>query len=207
MAGNPVDLTVYRDTNPAHDHTYYGNACPGAWSDDGSTGSTTPCNSRVVATLDDGNQENGTYYTFQASTSGTGSTIAIDNANSPDTFCPLGWQLPYSGKGGDYYDKSKSGKYLLSQYSIGNDSAGSEKIRSYPLSFVPGGYFDVRQGRLFGKDLYANYWPSTTTSIANGAYRITLTLTRITADDTSNRDVEYTLRCGRFVWHPGNEPI
>ena len=199
MEGTPADIRVYKDTNPAHDHTYYGNACPGLWSPDGSTGSITPCESRIIATINDGDEKNGTYYTFQAASSGTGSSIGTDNTNTPDTFCPLGWQLPYGGTGGDYYDKSKSVRYLFTTYNLQSTQAGSDKARSYPLAYNYSGFLAINQGVLYAKDTHGNYWTSTSNESYNGAYRFNIFLNGAKPSDSSNRDVEYTVRCVKII--------
>ena len=140
MAG--TDVLQYKDGSKSHDHVYYGNGCPGE--------SATTCLSRIVQTNDNESQKNGTYYNFQAITSGSGAIIEDDNTNAPDTFCPLGWQLPYGGTDGDYYDKSKSWKYLFTFYSIIiSDQTSNNKIKTYPLSNVPSGYYNLDNGYLY----------------------------------------------------------
>ena len=151
------------DANVSHDRTYFGNGCPGNNSSSATSG-IEACSSRMVSTVNDGDQKNGTYYHYQAATDGSGAAIATNNTNSPDTFCPLGWQLPYGGTGGDYYDKSKSLKYLLSTYSIISSSSGSTIIRSYPLSFVRAGTYYWSDGRLFYFNEQGYYGSSTINS-------------------------------------------
>ena len=153
VAGNPADLTLHKDTNSLHDHTYEGNGCP--------TTSTTPCSDHIVSTYDNENQKNGTYYTFQASTSGSGAGLSAKNTNAPDTFCPLGWQMPYSGTGGDYYDQSKSWKYLFDTYGFPVSAEGSNQIKSYPLSYIPSGWFLFSNGQLSGITNYGAFKSST----------------------------------------------
>ncbi len=139
-------MTIYSDADVNKDYSYYGNGC---WGND----SITPCESRIEADGDGENQNIGTYYSFQAATSGSGAAISTTSANSPDTFCPLGWQLPYSGTDGDYYDKSRSWNYLFDQYGMlyndGNAPSATMLI-SYPLSYINSGaiYFSI------GKVLY-----------------------------------------------------
>ena len=155
MEGNPADLTVYIDETPGwqlRDHTYYGNGCPNGWGTSGEGGSSTPCSTRVLKDKDNEQQKNGTYYNFQAVTVGTGGAIETQNNNSPDTFCPLGWQLPYSVTGGDYHDKSKSWIYLVSSYNYSyNQSSDPDgaKLKKYPFSLVSSGHFYWRTGRLY----------------------------------------------------------
>ncbi|MBR3157215.1 hypothetical protein IKF20_02170 [Candidatus Saccharibacteria bacterium] len=192
VEGDPADLTAYIDDAAGYqlrDHTYYGNGCP--------SNSITPCSTRIVQTADDDGQKNGTYYHFQAATSGTGGAITVANANSPDTFCPLGWQLPYSGTGGDYYDKPRSWKYLLTKYNIGFDTGTSVdaiKIKSYPFSYVYSGYYLWNTGNLYNQSISGYYWSSSIIN-SDGAYRPSTWSTGIKPSDAANKAGGYNLRC------------
>ena len=200
MAGTPADLRLNYDSNTYHDHTYYGRGCSNGWGTDGEGGSVTPCSDsdaggRIVKTADNEDLENGTYYTFQAGTSGTGRSVETPNANSSDTFCPLGWRLPYSGTGGDYYDKSKSWKYLLTTYNYAEATqANSNKIKSYPISVIPSGYFDWVTGRLYYQTTHNMSWSSTISSIT-GAYRFVVWKDGANPVDTTNMARGATVRC------------
>ena len=158
MEGTPADLTVYIDTNIAHDHTYYGNGCTNGWGADGTGGSDTPCETRIVETPGEEEQKNGTYYHFQAASSGSGAAVTTKYDSVPDTFCPLGWQVPYDGTGGDYYDTSKSWKFLLSSYSIPNDEGGARTLREYPFNISSSGRFSWEFGRLYNMPGSAWLW-------------------------------------------------
>ncbi len=114
-----MTVAPYKDGVVTNDHSYYGRGCKNSWGTDGEGGSQTPCadsdaGGRYVKTADNETQKNGTYYNFQAATVGAGGAMATDKTDSPYTFCPLGWQLPYSGTGGDYDDKSKTWNICLS---------------------------------------------------------------------------------------------
>ena len=204
MAGNPADLTKapYKDTDYSHDHTYYGRGCSNGWGSDGSGGSITPCadsdaGGRYVETADNETQKNGTYYNFQAASTGSGGAITTDNTNSPDTFCPLGWQLPYSGTSGDYYDKSKSWNYLLTTYSIELDDGtevDASKIKSYPFSYVYSGYYYWTVGRLYHQSVNGYYWSSTIVSSTN-AYLLYTWSSGIRPAYSNNKVLGITFRC------------
>ena len=150
MTGTDIKLV---DGNTAHDHVYYGFGCNNGWGTDGDGGSLVSCDLKYITTLDGESQSMGADYNFQAATAGSGSALSADNAIAPDSFCPLGWQLPYSGAGGDYYDASKSWRYLFGQYGIPVtavvDVPGATKLRSYPISQVLGGYYRWYAGRLY----------------------------------------------------------
>ena len=203
VAGNPADLTIYIDSSNAHDHTYYGRGCKNGWGTSGEGGSQTPCadsdaGGRYVKTADNETQKNGTYYNFQAATVGAGGAMATDKTDSPYTFCPLGWQLPYSGTGGDYYDKSRSWKYLFTRYGIGNNNAGSTAFKKYPLSYINAGEYAVYVGRLFGQrsnSFYGNgrYWSSTIKTW--NAYGINTWLNALYESDAMYKGHGLPLRC------------
>ena len=114
---------------------------------------------------------------FQAASSGSGATITTQNTVAPDSFCPLGWQMPYSGTGGDYYDKSKSWRYLLQTYSItsgsGSSSQDTRKMTSYPFSNVFNGYTYWVLGRIYEQSHFTILWSSTNSS-ADGAYWVVM---------------------------------
>ena len=195
VEGNPADLTVYADSNVSHDHTYIGNGCSGG------DGSITPCETRIVQTADNENQKNGTYYNFQAATDGSGGAITTDNTNSSDTFCPLGWQLPYGGTGGAYYDKSRSWNKLFTDYSIAFDdgtAAGATKIKSYPFSYVYSGYYFWGTGRLYYQGNSGHYWSSTVVS-STSAYYLSTWSSVIKPARTDGKARGYTLRYVKFL--------
>ena len=195
MAGTPADLTVNKDNSPTHDRTFYGNGCPNGWGDKGAGGSITPCSTRIIKTYDNEDQKNGTYYHFQAATSGTGGSMSTDNTNSSDTFCPLGWQLPYNGTGGDYYDQSKSWRYLLiSKYSLSNNIDSVNKIQSYPISFINNGLFNWNSGKLYLQGGSGYYWASSVSTDTN-AYRVVVIDAGIRFYESGNKANGDSIRC------------
>ena len=171
MAGTDIHDNI--DSSPNHDHSYYGNGCATTWRDDPplNGGSTTVCHDRIITTQDSENQTIGVYYNYLAGTSGSGdSSLETNYSNSPDTFCPLGWQLPYGGTGGDYYDKSKSWKYLFDSYNYLDDSASSIKSQRYPISFILSGNFSWSLGALYSVRSHAVLW-SITVNTSSAAFR------------------------------------
>ena len=189
VAGNPADLTIYNDANIAKDHTYYGNGCPG------SAGSITPCSSRIAKTADNEDQKNGTYYHYQAASSGAGGSMATANTNTPDSFCPLGWQMPYGGTDGDYYNKSKSWRYLLfTKYGLADNAEGSVAARSYPLSNAYTGYtmfFDFKLTNLGNATIH---WTATLSSV-NNSFRTGFFNTSVQIENVNNKAMAFTVRC------------
>ena len=209
VAGTPEDLTIYVDGSSVHDHTYYGRGCKNAWGTSGEGGSQTPCadsdaGGRYVETDDGETQKNGTYYHFQAATSGTGGTLSTNNANTPDTFCPLGWQMPYSGTGGDYYDQSKSWDYLFTTYGIEYNTGTSEsvtKVKSYPFSYVFSGHTQWGLGRLYVQKEYGYYWSSTLVSNSS-AYNMNMWVDGERVVNPNNKAFGAALRCVSYFSIP-----
>ena len=95
--------------------------------------------------------------------------MSTANSNSPDTFCPAGWQLPYSGTAGDYYDASKSWSYLFTQYGYGDNQDGATGIHSYPLDYVYEGRYDGNTGLLYNQKNSGVYWSSEILSVGNSS--------------------------------------
>ena len=145
------NLVQFKDENDEHDHTYYGMGCPNFWGQDGSTGSDIPCSTRIVQDGNGEDQRNGTYYSGQAGMTGSITDEAGTNYNSSDTFCPLGWQLPYGGTGGDYYNKSKSWKYLFTLYGENSSLPTGPTVQKYPHSIIGSGEYYWGTGRLYNQ--------------------------------------------------------
>ena len=197
-----MTIAPYKDGTVTNDHTYYGRGCKNGWGTGGDGGSQTPCadsdaGGRYVTTVDGETQKNGTYYNFQAATVGAGGAMATDKTDSPYTFCPLGWQLPYSGTGGDYYDKSRSWNYLFKTYSIafGDGTAtDATKIKSYPFSYVYSGRYYWAAGRLYDQKNAGVYWSSTVVS-SDAAYGLATWSLGVNPAYTGNKAFGYAVRC------------
>ena len=167
------------------------------------------CSSRFSDTLDGETQIIGAYYTFNSAASGSGGySVTTLNSNTPDTFCPLGWQLPYSGTGGDYYDKSRSWRYLFAQYSINNDRAGATKVVSYPLSYIWSGAYYWGDGVLKYQNATGLYWSRTVYSGAS-AFKMHAWSSGFDYAAMPAKNAGGTLRCAlgigileSFPWHP-----
>ena len=201
-----MTVAPYKDGVVTNDHSYYGRGCKNDWGTSGEGGSQTPCpdsnaGGRFITTADGETQKNGTYYNFQAATVGAGGTMATDKTDSSYTFCPLGWQLPYSGTGGDYYNKSRSWNKLFTDYSIAFDdgtAADATKIKSYPLSYVYSGNYHWGTGRLYYQSNSSDYWPSTVVS-STTAYRLGTWSSAIRSASTGIKAGGYTVRCNSKV--------
>ena len=136
-----------------HDHSYFGNGCLKSDIESGSIASKLSCSTRYMPDRYNTETQNiGVFYNFQAATSGTGGGITTDNTNSPDTFCPLGWQLPYGGTGGDYYDKSRSWKYVFDKYGYENDVLSDPNINQYPFDIIKSGHYGWHTGLFYPMD-------------------------------------------------------
>ena len=206
MAGTPADLTVYRDTSYLHDHTYYGRGCKNSWGISGESGSQTPCidsdaGGRYVTTADGETQKNGTYYHFQTASVGTGGAMTTDKTESPNTFCPLGWQLPYSGTGGDYDDKSKTWNHLFKSYSLhfgDGTSTDATTVRSYPFSYVNSGAYSWATGLLYLQSDYGRYWSSTLFSDSN-VYSLRIGYSNVRPADIISKNFGVAIRCINYL--------
>ena len=187
-----TDVSVYKDTNKDHDHTYYGNGCEVNWN----VGSTTACSSRIDRTNDNEDLVIGTYYASQAATSGSsGTNITTQFELFKDTFCPIGWQLPYGGTGGDYYDKSKSIRFLLSTYSYEpSDTRYGTKVRSYPFSFIRSGNYRWNTGMLFSQARDGDYW-SINNKDAYAAYQFDVGGAQYFVERTVGKEYGQAVRC------------
>ena len=174
--------------------------CPNNWGTDEQGGSDVPCVDigRIVKDGDNEDQKNGTYYHFQAASVGTGSAITTNNANVPDTFCPLGWQLPYGGTAGEYYNQSKSWKYLFDNYSVtydNGDAIQATKIRSYPFSYIYSGLYHLQTGRLYQQNNYGGYWSSVIGNDSSAGYRLIFGLKSIQVSASVGKNNAQAIRC------------
>ena len=205
VSGDPTrSLIQFKDSTDGYqerDHTYYGLGCPNPWAtSDGSDGSDIPCTStgRIIKEMDGQDQTIGTFFHYQAATAGTGGAMSTQNTNSSDTFCPLGWQLAYSGTGGDYYDKSKSWKYLFEKYGITNDRTGSDKLHSYPFSLIYSGYYHWYTGRLYRTNT-TGYWWSPTINSGFAGYDSQTWVGGFAASQGATKPSGYAIRCTKFL--------
>ncbi len=201
-----MTVAPYKDGTVTNDHSYYGRGCKNGWGTSGEGGSQTPCadsdaGGRYVTTADGETQKNGTYFNFQAATVGAGGAMATDKTDSSYTFCPLGWQLPYSGTGGDYDDKSKTWNHLFKSYGlhIGDGTAtDATKVKSYPFSFVYSGRYYWSTGRLYAQSNDGYYWSSTVVSSTN-AYLLNTWSSGVSPARTGSKAGGGAVRCGFMV--------
>ena len=187
-------MTDYIDSNVFHDHTYYGNGCSNGWGEGGYGGSDKSCSTRFTKTYNNETQIIGTYYSFQAATSGSGGAITTPNTNAPDTFCPLGWQMPYSGTGGDYYDKSRSWKVLTEEYEYGDTPSGAAGLKSYPIDYVYSGNYFWNRGRLYALNNNGYYWSSTIWNDSSAA-NLSTWADRVSIAASNHKALGINIRC------------
>ena len=138
------------------------------------------------------------YYDYLAATTGSGGIDSLknNNENSPDTFCPLGWQLPYSGTGGDYYDKSKSFRYLKSMYLSPDDTEPDigKKGLKYPMSFARTGIYVTSKGGLALMGV-ASYQATITNYTRYAAYKGTVYDDAFSAFGYQDKRDSESIRC------------
>ena len=200
-----TDVTQYAASDSNQNRTYYGKGCPNTWDNskasEGYGGSPVSCSVSTIKTSDNEYQMVGTLYTYRAANSGSGNDQLADNNNSPDTFCPLGWQLPYSGTGGDYYDKSRSWKLLFQYYGYTNGVAGSTGISSYPISYILSGSYYNFIGRLFNGGTGGLFWSSTGAG-GGRAYRLNFNTTFNTVNNSDGKAISQAIRCVNYFSIP-----
>ena len=194
-----TNVEQYKSVNYDEDHTYYGNGCTNAEHTPGKDGSDVSCSTRIIQSFDQSEDQSiGVYYDYQAATAATGRLATADNTNSPDTFCPLGWQMPYSGTGGDYYDKSKSWAFLLNKYGYGPDASGFAGFASYPLSNIRSGSYYWYRGLLQYMKTNILQWSITTKyNASSAAYWINAWSTMIKHPDLGNQLMGVSIRCSK----------
>ena len=169
------------------------------------------CSSRTINTYDNEALSIGVYYNYQAATSGSGADLSAKNVPSPDTFCPLGWQMPYGGTDGDYYNQSKSWKYLLVQYGkdySDNNVSTKNFMMSYPFSYIyTGNYIWGIYGVLMYFGIHGVYLSSSNYN-SDRMDRFYLWGNRVNAEsDTKTYGISIRFVLGiskfeSFPWHP-----
>ena len=188
-------LVQFVDESHNNDHTYYGMGCPNYYGKDGSTGSDVPCSTRVIQDGDGDDQKIGTYYSGQAGMTGSIVKNTGLNHNAPDTFCPLGWQLPYGGTGGDYYDKSRSWKYLFTLYGENGALPTGSTTTKYPHSLIGSGEYYWAIGRLYNMFGYSGGHYLTLTSGNEGQSMSRLSIWNTLSIEYINERFGEAIRC------------
>ena len=189
MAGTPITVPGNPEVT---NETYRGGAC--------TSKSYASCSTYSLKTVDNESLFIGTFYNAHAITVDSSKTITANNTNFPDTFCPLGWQLPYDGTGGDYYDKSKSWIFLFTTYNISFNTGTAidiNKIKMYPLSYIYSGYYYWGLGRLYYQGSVGYYWSQTIVGSAS-AYGLDTWSGAIRPSDIASRSFGFPLRCVSF---------
>ena len=126
-------------------------------------------NNSVAYVYDNPNNENGyasSYYSFQAATAGTGSSVTTNRQNAPASVCPKGWKLPTGFLGDDHtYEQDSDFLNLMTTYGYERDTwywnmteTGRQAFESAFAPLYAGSYYP---GSFNGGGVYANYWAST----------------------------------------------
>ena len=191
-----TDITGTKAPNIGHYGTYYGNGCPNSWNQGGSE---TACSDdwRFEQTADFELLTIGTYYNYRAASVESFEGLSADNSIVPDSFCPLGWQLPYGGTGGDYYDKSRSWKYIIFKYG-NNDIPDGDTARSYPLSLIASGNYYLRNPAVVQRHSIAGIYTSNTIKNTSSSYRLHVSAA-ISLYDTEAFSAGLSIRCVKFL--------
>ena len=183
--GNTIKLPA-SDTAGFDQNNYSFVYNSGNTTDCGASGQNTPCYS---------------YYSWDATTLGSGRTIAAENTDAEQSICPKGWRLPTSGadsnngwKRGNFYALAKAyGANLESDYYDYSSATGANFYNNAgpgttPNFLLAGYYYD---GSFGSGGRYGNYWSSTSYSSTN--------LTRyLYFDSSSVYSAGYYFRYGGF---------
>ena len=103
----------------------------------------------------------GNYYNWYSATAGHG-VYGKSNSNTAGDICPAGWHLPTGNTTGEYYALNTA---------INNgatDSTASNKLRSYPNSFVYSGI--VNGSSVSNRNSYGSYYSSSASSNGSAYY-------------------------------------
>ena len=103
----------------------------------------------------------GNYYNWYSATAGHG-VYGKSNSNTAGDICPAGWHLPTGNTTGEYYALNTA---------INNgttDSTASNKLRSYPNSFVYSGY--VNGASVNDRNSDGSYYSSSASSNGSAYY-------------------------------------
>ncbi len=153
-----------------------------------SANTTDQCN--LTTSSHNGHDAVGNYYSWTAATAGTGVGKDSNGDIAPSSICPKGWKLPLSDSSNDTV--SGSFNYLIDAYSIGNNAAGSTKIKAAPLYLVDGG--SVNNSSLPNAGSSGYYWSSTAYS-APYAYSLYFNSSNVLPSGVSNRYLGFSVRC------------
>ena len=129
----------------------------------------------------------GNWYNWYAATAETG-TWSMSSGNASGSICPKGWGLP-ENSGTQSWDN-----LLTTAYSIANSSAGSQKMRSVPLSIIFSGSFYWVNGGLYGRGTDGSYWSSTPYASTNSR-RLVFNSTYVNPQGGYNKSYGFTVRC------------
>ena len=134
-------------------------------------------NNSVAYVYDNPNNENGyasSYYSFQAATAGTGSSVTTNRQNAPASVCPKGWKLPTGFLDDGYnYEQDSDFLNLMTTYGYERDTwywnMTETGRQAFESAFAPlyAGYYNT--GSFNSGGVSAGYWASTVRG-ADGAY-------------------------------------
>lgn len=131
----------------------------------------------------------GNYYSWNAATAGTGSTLTSGEASA--SICPTGWKLPTSNN----TTKGSFG-YLMGQYGLRIDDgseANVDKVRLTPLYFIPAGYVHTDGLNSTGYNGYV--WSSSVHSNGVYAYNLYFASDNLYPSNSYYRYLGFSVRC------------
>ena len=133
------------------------------------------------------NGKNEWYYPWYAATAGQGTQTT--NPTITQSICPKGWKLPNGST-----NAAPSFQSLATAYNIDNNSAGSTKLRSSPLSFYYAGVYN--SDGLSDSAGGGYYWSaSSNADNTNRAYSLYFRTDRVLAQGDAGKPYGLSVRC------------
>ena len=129
----------------------------------------------------------GTLYNWTAATLGSGLDLKTKGDEAQDSICPKGWQLPN-------YSSNTSFKALVDTYNITSNVAGANRIKEWPMEYLPTGLYDYNYGYVLYRTTYGRWWSSVAVSATN-AYFLNSYSDNIDAQGNFSRGYGHALRC------------
>ena len=154
----------------------------------GYTMSSTPSGSGVAYDW----EKAGNYYNWYAATAGTG-TKSLTETEAESSICPKGWRLPPNTGTKSYVN------LISTTYNVSSSTDGSSRLRTDPLNFILGGFYDVSYNSMRaqgGKDGYDMYWSSTSTSSwADYAHILFYSKATVSPNNYNSKMSGFSVRC------------
>ena len=147
------------------------------------------------------------YYSWDATTLGSGRTLATENTDAPYSICPKGWRLPTSGGNawtGEDYEWMRGDLYKLgSSYGVNLQTSPSVNTTLFYNNAGPGtepnfllaGYYAWSSFGYGFANEHGFVWSSTSLNNTDSSRHLTFAADSINITDTFNRYCGFSVRC------------